>query len=470
MSIPKIIHQLWIGDKPRPSKLMDTWRDKNPDFEYICWNEEEMQKRKFIFKCQKKINEIEEINGKADIMRWEILYEYGGVFIDADSICVEPIDEELLSKKCFAGWEQEQVRNGLIATGTMGFPINHPLVKAAIKWILENEVSQVKSNMMAWQSVGPGLLTRMYNTGLFKDLHIFPSYTFLPIHLTGIEYTGHGKIYAFQAWGSTKQSYDNMNNIELPIQFTLPPKENGVSILISSYNTKSIYIQECLESIKHQIGYFNMELIWINDGSDELNSRLLVNYLDKFTKTTRFTKIIYDKNNTNMGIGYTLSKGVNMCSYNTIIKMDSDDIMVKDRIQKQLQFMNDNPNIHICGTQVACFRNNISNVVSVTNHKSITWDEYKVLKSHWISNHPSLCYRKQSILLAGNYDPNKNRIIEDLDLTLRMLKAYGYLHTINESLLYYRLHDNQVTNNGGKEGSFYWNQQRVNLIEELINS
>jgi hypothetical protein len=213
-----------------------------------------------------------------------------------------------------------------------------------------------------------------------------------------------------------------------------------------------------------------MELIWINDGSDELNSRLLVNYLDKFTKTTRFTKIIYDKNNTNMGIGYTLSKGVNMCSYNTIIKMDSDDIMVKDRIQKQLQFMNDNPNIHICGTQVACFRNNISNVVSVTNHKSITWDEYKVLKSHWISNHPSLCYRKQSILLAGNYDPNKNRIIEDLDLTLRMLKAYGYLHTINESLLYYRLHDNQVTNNGGKEGSFYWNQQRVNLIEELINS
>jgi len=54
MSIPKIIHQLWIGDKPRPSKLMDTWRDKNPDFEYICWNEEEMQKRKFIFKCQKK--------------------------------------------------------------------------------------------------------------------------------------------------------------------------------------------------------------------------------------------------------------------------------------------------------------------------------------------------------------------------------------------------------------------------------
>ena len=119
----------------------------------------------------------------------------------------------------------------------MGFPPGHPLVGGAIEWILKNEVSQQKAQMMAWQSVGPGLLTRMYNTGAFKDLHIFPSYTFLPIHLTGKEYHGHGKIYAYQAWGSTKQSYDNMNSIELPSQFLQPPKEHSVSILISSYNT-----------------------------------------------------------------------------------------------------------------------------------------------------------------------------------------------------------------------------------------
>ena len=43
--IPKIIHQLWIGTKPPPTKFMDTWRDKNPDFEYIRWNEEEISKR-----------------------------------------------------------------------------------------------------------------------------------------------------------------------------------------------------------------------------------------------------------------------------------------------------------------------------------------------------------------------------------------------------------------------------------------
>ena len=99
-----------------------------------------MINRNIKFKCQRKIDEIEEINGKADILRWEILYKYGGVFIDADSICIEPIDNELISKKCFAGWEQEELRPGLIATGTMGFIINHPIPKIAIEFIKNNEV------------------------------------------------------------------------------------------------------------------------------------------------------------------------------------------------------------------------------------------------------------------------------------------------------------------------------------------
>ena len=81
MSIPKIIHQLWIGPKPAPINLMNTWKEKHPDFEYIYWNEAEIVKRDFKFKCQDKIDEIEEINGKADIMRWEILYSFGGVFL-----------------------------------------------------------------------------------------------------------------------------------------------------------------------------------------------------------------------------------------------------------------------------------------------------------------------------------------------------------------------------------------------------
>lgn len=470
MSIPKIIHQLWIGDKPAPINLMNTWKEKNPDFEYIYWNEEEFKKRNIKFKCQNRIDEIEEICGKVDIMRWELLYKYGGIFIDADSICIEPIDETLYSKKSFAGWEQETLRHGLIAIGTMGFYKKHPLIKCAIKWITNNEVSQKNTGKMAWQLVGPCLLTTLYNTGNFNDLHIFPSYTFLPIHYTKQEYKGHGKIYAYQAWGSTKQSYDNMNEMTLPEQFIQPQKENGVSILISSYNTKETYIKECLDSIKEQEGVFHIELVWLNDGSDEVHSKILKKYLKIFKKTTRFTEVIYLVNNVNKGIGFSLNRGVQKCNYDLVIKMDSDDIMLPNRISKQIEYMNENPNVMICGAQIHCFKDNISNISYSTNHSSITWDEYKEKKIQWFTNHPTLCYRKKAILDVGNYDINKMRNTEDFDLILRMLKKYGYLHNFSEVLLYYRLHENQVTHNGGKEGRLYWNVIRDKIINDLINS
>lgn len=468
MFIPKIIHQLWIGDIPPPINLMNTWKEKNPEFEYIFWNEEEFKKRNITFKCQEKIEDIEQICGKVDIMRWELLYKYGGIFIDADSICIEPLDELIYKKNSFAGWEHEIVRPGLIAIGTMGFSIKHPLIKEAINWIYNNEVSQKKTFKMAWQVVGPCLLTALYNTGIYNDIYIFPSYYFLPIHHTKKEYNGHGKIYAYQVWGSTNQNYETMNNIILPEQFQSPPSNLSISILISSYNTKESYIQECLESIKNQEGYFNIELIWINDGSDEINSKFLRKHLKNFKKTTRFCNLIYVVNNKNRGIGYSLNKGVQMCSNDIIIKMDSDDIMFPNRINKQLNYMLKNPEVKICGAQIHCFKENINNITYSTKHPSLTWDEFKVKKNHWITNHPTLCYRKSAILEAGNYDLNKIRITEDFEFILRMLKKYEFIHNMEEVLLYYRLHENQVTHQGGKEGRLYWNEIRNKIIENLI--
>jgi mannosyltransferase OCH1-like enzyme len=470
--INKIIHQLWIGTKPAPTTLMNTWKDKNPTFEYIFWNEAEFEKRGMKFECQEKIDDIEEINGKADIMRWEILYHYGGVFLDADSICVEPIDDTLMTKSCFAGWENEELRPGLIATGTMGFPVNHNLPKCAIQWILNNNVSQSKAQLMAWQSVGPGLLTRMFNTALFTDLHIFPSYTFLPIHLTGREYSGHGKIYAYQAWGSTKQSYDTLNGLQLPPQFDTSIQPNyAVSILISSYNTKAHYIKECLESIKHQTGVFQMEIVWINDGSTPFHTSILKKYLDEFVKTTRYTSLVYEENHTNMGIGFSLNKGINLCSNEIIVKMDSDDIMFPQRIFTQLEFFIQNPQAQICGCQVAGFQeNNIKNVSFLTKHKTITKEEYLANPSHWISNHPSLCYKKSAVLLAGNYDATRRRMVEDFEFTLRMLKTTGCLYNLQDCLLYYRQHDEQVTTDNKTDKGEYWKLVRNQIIRDLFFS
>ena len=122
----------------------------------------------------------------------------------------------------------------------MAFPKNHPLPRSAIDYIKTNEVSRAKTRKMAWQTVGPLLLTRLLDSGNFKDIEILPSYYFLPRHGTGLQYMGHSKVYAYQEWGSTKQNYEIMNNIELEDIYKTP--KEWVSVLISSYNTNHKYI------------------------------------------------------------------------------------------------------------------------------------------------------------------------------------------------------------------------------------
>lgn len=468
MTIPKIIHQLWIGPKPMPTKFMDTWRDKHPDYEYIRWTEAEINKRGIKFECGNAINRMSEINGKADIMRWEILYRYGGIFLDADSICIEPFDDVFLSKTAFAGFENETVRKGLVATGTMGFVPNYPLCRAAVDWILRNDTSPETTNRRAWFTVGPGLLTRLLDTGIYKDFSVFPSYSFLPFHFTGNKYHGHKKVYAYQEWGSTKQNYEQMNSIDLPDELN-EPKE-WVSVLVSSYNTKHSYISECLESIKSQNGHFGIELVWINDGSNDLNTRLLELELDKFKNSTRFTKVVYKKMEENKGISFCLKNGIELCSNEYIVKMDSDDIMFPDRIMVQLTFMKANPNCVMCGSNIQFFttpeNSNVKQLQQITKHQYLmTWEMYKQTKPHWFMNHPSLLYKKSAVLSVDNYDTTMGSMSEDFDLELRILKKYKFVFNIQEPLLYYRIHPAQATYNG-RSSSVEFNNKRIEIIEK----
>jgi cellulose synthase/poly-beta-1,6-N-acetylglucosamine synthase-like glycosyltransferase len=330
----------------------------------------------------------------------------------------------------------------------MGFPPKHNLCREAIDYILKNPTDFQTTQQRAWQTVGPLLLTKLYNSKKYLDLHIFPSHFFLPIHYSGLTYQGHDKIYAHQEWGSTKQNYDNMTNIELP-SILLPPTE-WISILISSYNTKYDYISECLESIQNQEGFFGIELVWINDGSDDMNSTLLELLLDLFQKKSRFCKVIYNKNEKNKGVGYSLNKGVELCSNEFIFKMDSDDIMFPNRIQTQLTFMKEK-NCVMCGSNVKLIqeKNNSWIIVGETNHSlEITLDQYKNNKLHWIMNHPSICFKKEAILEVGNYNFSQTLPLEDLELELKLLKKYQIIYNIKECLVFYRIHENQLTYNG----------------------
>ena len=226
-----------------------------------------------------------------------------------------------------------------------------------------------------------------------------------------------------------------------------------VSILIASYNTKPLYIKECIDSIINQNGNFDIELVWINDGSDKDGTRLLKQELQRFENTRKNAKVIYKKQSNNCGLSYCLHDGVLLCSNEIIFRMDSDDIMAPERLNIQYNFMNNTTDCVLCGSNMISFtannnnnNNNKKKKISETNHPhKLTWEEYKLLKSEWILNHPTLCFRKSAIIEVGNYNKYLKLPFEDLDLELRVLKRYEFIYNLPEMLLMYRIHDQQIT-------------------------
>ena len=468
---------MWIGPKPAPSRLMQTWKDKHPDFEYILWNESELAKREMKFVCQKQIEAMGEINGKADIFRWEILYQMGGYFVDADSFCIEPFDSWFEGKTAFACYENENTRKDLIATVAMGFVPGHPMCRDIIQWMSQTEeAQQLIQTTRAWYSVGPGLITRMLDTGKYTDVTIYPSHYFVPSHFTGELYMGHKRVYATQEWGTGKQCYDNMNDLVLPEVFQPPTTE--YSVLITSYNTKIAYIRECLESIRRQIGHFAIEVIWVDDGSTKENSAELLKELRLFEQTSRFVRFIYLKNEENVGPAKASNRGLKACSNEIVFKMDSDDIMMPERMATQITFMTTHPGAVLCGANSRFFKMDGSTRVFVndTRHMpEISWEDLYHKKPTWIMNHPTFCFRKSAILSIGGYNEKGIHVIDDYELLVRLLhqlsfnmpplgaemngldrllcassmrkgvKTDGVLYNIPDVLLLQRMHPDQMT-------------------------
>jgi mannosyltransferase OCH1-like enzyme len=207
--IPKIMHFIWVGDETkRPDNCIDTWRQHNPDWTFLIWGNAELAETNWHNRDHMNAMYGRELNGVADMMRWEILYSSGGVVVDADSICLRPLDDALLDCDAFACWENEIARPGLIAAGYFGCEAGNPFVKQIVTDI---HAEPSVTHELAWKTVGPLRLTESYRKYGYSRLRIYPSHFFIPRHFTGIAYEGSDPIYADQLWGSTRKTYDQIH-------------------------------------------------------------------------------------------------------------------------------------------------------------------------------------------------------------------------------------------------------------------
>jgi mannosyltransferase OCH1-like enzyme len=128
--IPKIIHHIWLGS-PLPAtckKLRETWMQQHPHWQFMLWTDKEVEEFGLI--NQERYNASNNYGEKSDIVRYEILERFGGLYVDTDFECLQPFDA--LHHYCdfYAGVGCEPVLvvfNGLIASRP-----GHPILKECI--------------------------------------------------------------------------------------------------------------------------------------------------------------------------------------------------------------------------------------------------------------------------------------------------------------------------------------------------
>jgi mannosyltransferase OCH1-like enzyme len=212
IKIFRTIHIVWVGDESkRPDSCINTWAQQNPDWKIRIWGNNELCSMEW--KNSRHINTMlnRELCGVADLMRWEILSKHGGFAIDADSICVRPLENWLFEADIFACWENEICRPGLIANGYVYSHPNNILINSIIDDIYDSNLDDDK---LAWQLTGPTRITDIFRKISYNNITIYPSHYFLPRHYTGIEYSGSGPVFAQQFWGRALPNvYENLLQI-----------------------------------------------------------------------------------------------------------------------------------------------------------------------------------------------------------------------------------------------------------------
>lgn len=200
------------------------------------------------------------------------------------------------------------------------------------------------------------------------------------------------------------------------------------------YNSEK-YVSEAIESILSQ-SYTNFEFLIIDDGSTD-NTKVKIN---AYAQKDR--RIIFLENRENLGICETLNRGIVHTQGSYIVRMDSDDMSAPHRIEKQLRFLLDHPEIGIVGSAIRLIDTTWKTLAERHYHSNDSMIR-KSLFRYSPFCHPAIMVRKDILDLAWYYDPLLI-YAEDYDLYFRIWK-YTKFANIPEILLWYRIHEESTT-------------------------
>ena len=218
-----------------------------------------------------------------------------------------------------------------------------------------------------------------------------------------------------------------------------------LSVLMSVYIRESPKsLSECFDSLLCQTVQAE-EWVLVEDGplTDELHEVVSL-YSSKYPGLIKLVPL-----EKNVGLGEAFRIGVSECSNDLIARMDTDDISVPNRFEIQWRMFKDNPELDICGSHVREFEGNIDNVVCARKVPITDAEIKRYQKRRDAFNHPTVMYKKEAVLRAGNY--RNAPLMEDSVLWASMIASGVTCANYDGYLVYMRVDEGMYERRGGLE-------------------
>ncbi|MCZ6132572.1 glycosyltransferase [Campylobacter ureolyticus] len=245
------------------------------------------------------------------------------------------------------------------------------------------------------------------------------------------------------------------------------------SVLMSIYfKEKPSNFNRAMQSIWDEQSIKPSEIVLVEDGklTDELYSAINL-WKERLGHNLKVIKL-----KENLGLGDALAMGLKECNFALVARMDSDDISLPKRFEKQLEIFRISENIDICSSWISEFETDESNVYAYRKLPESHNDIVKFAKLRSPLNHVAVMFKKSAVLQAGNYE--KMLLIEDYYLWVRMILKGFKFYNIQEVLVNVRAGKDQLTRRQGlkyainelKVQYLFYKMGFLNLYEFLRNS
>lgn len=202
-----------------------------------------------------------------------------------------------------------------------------------------------------------------------------------------------------------------------------------ISVIMPVFNTEK-YLEDSIKSILNQT-FSNFEFIIIDDASTDNSLKIIESFKDK--------RIVVVKKNKNTGYTKSLNIGLKLAKGKYIARMDSDDISLPRRFELQIELLEKNQEIILCGTSFK-----LMDSCEIINHPTNHFEIVVKLLEGTTFGHPTVMIRNEALKTNKIEYNHEFEPAEDYYMWTQLVK-FGKVENISEPLLLYRVHSNQVS-------------------------